>query len=142
MKATKDHISLKTAKLLKDCVVKSKYMYGEVWTGDTDNSVLKENIIKQEDGLICYVKLIKKLEISQGIVQCPAFTWQEILWEHAELFFGRKTISTDLFFENLNRYSQRSYERHGEVILHLLQQKKYDKADEYFREHCILINNK
>lgn len=142
MKATKDHISLETAKLLKDCGVESKYMYGEVWTGDTDNSVLKENIIKQEDGLICYVKLIKKLEISQGIDQYPVFTWQEILWEYAEEFFGKKIINTDLFFENLNRYSQRAYERHGEVILHLLQQNKCDKADEYFREHCILINKK
>lgn len=137
MKATKDHISFETAKLLKDCGVESKYMYGEVWTGDTDNSVLKENIIKQEDGLICHVKLIKKLEISQGIVQCPAFTWQEILWEYAEDFFGCETIHINGMDTGFGDYLEKPRE-----ILKFLQQKKYILADEYFREHCILINNK
>lgn len=65
MKATKDHISLETAKSLKDCEVKSKYVcnadYGE--------------IANRRDDLHPITNLY------------PAYTWQEILWEYPEDFF-------------------------------------------------------
>lgn len=98
MKATKDHISFETAKLLKDCGIKNKY-------------VMRDNY--------------------------PAFTWQEILWEHAEKFFGSETIHINGMDTGFGDYLEKPRE-----ILKLLQKKKYDKADEYFRKHCILINNK
>ena len=51
-----------------------------------------------------------------------AFTWQEILWEYEEkLFEGGEII------------------KHTQEILLMIQAKLYKKADEYFREHCILI---
>jgi len=133
MEATKDHISLETAKLLKDCGVESKYIFQPSIAGCY-------NGIYETSGGFAFLpgeKAQLKPEYSY-----PAFTWGEILWEYAGEFFGKKTISTDLFFENLNRYSQRAYECHGEVILHLLQKKKYDEADEMFKETCVLINNK
>lgn len=86
MKATKDHISLETLNLLKEC----------------------------------------------GVNEDTPFTWQEILWEYAENFFG----------SNLIHYNNITWIQRTRDILSLLQQKKYDEADEYFREHCILINNK
>ena len=111
MKATKDHISLETAKLLKDCGVESKEYYLCIGFYETDNTIeyyIEDWIIDDESG------------------DHPAFTWQEILWEYNEIFFN-------------NEYLQKSTTLITQTILTLLQQKKYEEADLYFREHCILI---
>ena len=110
MQATKDCISLETAKLLKDCRIENKYYFVEC-------------------------KITKEVMIYRGCEKWknnwyypslyPAYSWQEILWEHVEEFFGKQSE------EN---FSACAY------VLCLLQQKKYQEADKYFREHCILIS--
>lgn len=93
MKATKDYISLETAKMLSDGskMINEKVFYNVMWD------------------------------------ELPPYSWQEILWEYPEEFFN-------------NKYIQKSYTTITETILSLLQQKKYEEADLYFRENCILIS--
>lgn len=107
MKATKDHISLETATPLKDCGVPSKFGYSRTAFFNTDSNSSSWN---------------EEWQIDEEHHEFPAFTWGEILWEHAEKFFGDE-----------NPYEQ------TQEILFLIQQKKYDKADLYFRQNCILI---
>jgi len=112
MKANKTHISLETAKLLKDCGVES-----EQWFVNTRLSSSNPDYRVSDCG-------------GDSGSDYPAYTWQEILWENAEKFFGR------------NNGYYRLEDKHNEVaedILYLLQQKKYEEADEYFRKNCILI---
>ena len=122
MKATKDHISLETAKLLKDCgvhtVVKSKYVY---WKDNTPDCewVLSEG--KYTPKTVEYKYILR------------AYTWQEILWEHAEKFFGKELITFGKY------YLDQACLIHPVHLLRYLQERKYDEADEYFRKHCILI---
>lgn len=113
MKANSTHISIETAKLLKDCGVRASNhfsgFYGFYEKGSPDKS----------------------------FGELPAYTWQEILWEHAGEFFGKE----------IKNFVNDSYEwgmwegcaYHSFQILALLQQKKYNEADEYFRKNCILI---
>jgi len=118
MKANKTHISLETAKMLKDCgVVVTQYFTKYFYEDKTETlwEILQPQILPD------------KYETSEFY---PAYTWQEILWEHAEEFFGNKMVS----------YSEDANEMYPRETLHLLQQQKYDEADLYFREHCILIN--
>jgi hypothetical protein len=108
MEANSTHISLETAKLLKDCKIESEYKF---FFDNYDKGELKCSISNNEHFL-------------QNIVRTyPAYTWQEILWENNEVFF-------------INPYK---YDWNTKIILDLLQQKKYDEADKYFRENCILI---
>ena len=118
MKATKTHISLETAKLLKDCGVESC----STWVKDYDDvkgwKVFRygEVIGEQYD-----YGFFDKDNLHSWNEFYPAYTWQEILWDNNRDF---------LLDDDCNH------------ILILLQQKKYEEADKYFREHCMLINNK
>lgn len=108
MKATKDYISLETAKLLKDCGIDSKYYY-TMW--HWGNLYINQKISFSRSEWNMY----------------PSFTWQEILWENEKKFFWE--IDTHLIWS-----CQRT-------IFLFLTEKKYDEADKYFRENCILIKN-
>lgn len=123
MKANNTYISLETAKLLKGCGVESEYKFF------FDNYDEKE--------LSCSISNNKHF-LEYIIRTYPAFTWQEILWGHAEKFFGNTFIfeSKDINGDNVNNFA---WSYHSENILSLLQQLKYEEADEYFRESCILI---
>ena len=155
MKANKTHISLETAKLLKDCGVESEYYWQESlimsslisdlrkgigWTGNWYLKEAKYASIEDED------------KIYEGHLY-PAYTWGEILWENAEKFFGgdRKEIvfngkNYSVLVEDVEPYKSKEpigypYDNKYNPttkILKLLQQKKYKEADLYFREHTIL----
>lgn len=112
MKANSTHISLETAKLFKcncDSIRREKkYIETNQCGEDFEFEVLSEEEICE-------------LDVETGEFY-PCFSWQEILWEHTEEFFG-----CDI--EN------------AEILLKLLQEKKYEEADLCFRKHCILIKN-
>ena len=129
MEATKDFISLETAKLLKDCGVESKFVY-------TKSGVIEYD----KQGYFQYFATYK----------LPAYTWQEIE-DNTELFFG---IESYYFRKTIDfKIPQKESERikapiqgiddftDTEYILFLRQQKKYKEADQYFRYNCILIKN-
>jgi hypothetical protein len=118
MEATKDHISLETAKLLKDSGIESEYYYVHDLWGGLENEIKKGN--RPEGGYSWSVY--------------PAYTWQEILWEYPQEFFGEKKWKAT--------YPSGGYcDEAGYLadIMNLLQQKKYKEADQYFRDNCILI---
>jgi len=77
--------------------------------------------------------------------------WSEILWEHAEEFFGEEDVCGvcgDIWekpcwcdrHEGLGAIPKCDYI--ARQILTLLQKKKYEEADLYFRNACILIKSK
>ena len=129
MKATKDHISLETAKMLKNCGIEGKYFFCRLRSGshvplseciwsDLSFELGKSYFI--EDGENIFYR--DDRENPREAENIPAFTWQEILWEYEEkLFEGGEIV------------------KHTQKILLMIQAKLYKKADEYFREHCILI---
>lgn len=141
MNATIDHCSLETGKLLSDCGVESKYIFiDEIFR---DDGRYYTHIILREELFGLNVNKIY-----------PAYTWQEILWEHAEEFFGDKEMDTDLYYcsrvwqaWNYGTMTKNDFEEnlepafvlHTNQIIKILQQKKYDEADLYFRENCVLI---
>ncbi|MBL7052082.1 MAG: hypothetical protein ISS01_03240, partial [Nanoarchaeota archaeon] len=119
MKANKTHISLETAKLLKDCGVESEYYWQESlimsslisdlrkgigWTGNWYLKEAKYASIEDED------------KIYEGHLY-PAYTWGEILWENAEKFFGEQ----DICFPS--KYAENHFV--ASILINLLQQKKY-----------------
>ena len=112
MKANNTHISLETAKLLKDC----KVACGQVYSPYLNGWIIE---LTENAGTT----------ISQ---QLPAYTWQEILWEYPTEFFGNVGWDGDDGYVNDSEY-------YTTEILYLLQQKEYDKADKYLQDHCILI---
>lgn len=119
MNATKDHISLETAKMLKDCELNYDCTYVENYDDVIGWSVYREGEVTGEQydyGFFSSEKLHHWKEFY------PAFTWQEILWEHEENFFEAGEIV-----------------KHTQKILLMIQAKLYNEADEYFREHCVLI---
>ena len=120
MEANKDHISLETAKLLKDCGVESENLFIEY-----KNSFNIRNKTKLECLFLIH------LSGTYNRVY-PAYTWQEILWEHAEEFFGEDYVYC-------GGYSLPAFKEFPKDIILLLQQKKYKEADEYFRKNCIFI---
>jgi hypothetical protein len=139
MKANITHISFETAKLLKYCKVGVQNEWYFILFND--NSTQSFNS-KYENGDW----------IQNDVI--PAYTWQEILWEYPKEFFGDKLINNkywedkydvfdgvDYYYDGGNElsYTEIAYKRHSRIIVNLLQQKKYDEADEYFRSHCILI---
>ena len=103
MEANKTHISLETAKLLRDCEVESEYIFVTI----------------------------------NYEIRFPAYTWSEILWENAEKFFGEEYLDNEVKNIKRPRYVVISIK-----ILYILQQKKYEEADDYFREHCLACQNK
>lgn len=148
MKANKDHISLETAKLLKDCGVESEC----VWIHH--HFATFEQKPKLQEGWS--VRKGTSLRVMSNEL-LPAFTWGEILWERAKEFFGSELIEFryedgDELYDFLGgdlrypysegacmeftckEYSYRAFE-----ITLLLQEANYEGADLYFREHCILI---
>lgn len=114
-KANSTHISLETAKLLKDCAVKSKYKFftGE-WTTKKD---IFGNEIINNIGIVSTYEDQHKYGYEDWCL--PAYTWQEILWEYSRAFGIDFEQSVD--------------------ILAMLKIKEYDEADQYFRDFCILI---
>lgn len=117
--ANKDHISLETAKLLKDCGVESRWYWGI------------ESGINNYPPRICTD--LSKWDADNMVPVCSAYTWGEILWEHAERFFDgywRATYRAGGYFDDAGLTAG---------LLNLLQEKKYEAADEYFRNNTILI---
>jgi hypothetical protein len=122
MKANNTHISLETARLLKDCGIKSSLAWNtdKAFIGDWGMySAIRRNLPHEQEGY--------------SIDQYPAYTWQEILWEYPEKFFGKP-------FDFEDDTGDFTYHMATRDILHFLQHKQYDEADKYFRENCILIN--
>ena len=126
--ANETYISLETAKLLKDCGVESKMYF---------NSKGKTTKVKNVYKTITYVSEYDSVEDEKRLIRInlPAFSWQEILWEHAEEFFPEYKDGQDNNFA----YSRSARFTILPRILELLQEKKYEEADLYFREKCILI---
>lgn len=118
MKATKDHISLETAKLLKDCGMESKFLY------------IYELLSKEEYELILTEEYCTTNQVY------PAYTWQEIE-DNAELFFGKKLVDDGMFFITGDSKTE-AYILHIHKILDYRLDKKYVEADLYFREHNII----
>lgn len=111
MKANKTYISIDTARLLEDCCIDSKYIYYPYDFQENYKIISLEDIM----GL-------------SGEDVYPAFTWQEILWEYPQDFFGYSAIDE-------SKHIYIAFE-----IIRLLQQKKYNEADLCFRKNCILLN--
>jgi hypothetical protein len=117
MKANSTHISLETAKLLKDCELESKL----VWCKNEANRYyIPAKPITRE-----------KSNENAWSIPYPAYTWQEILWEYPQEFFGEDAYDTFGGYCHTCRFTV--------DILDFLQDKEYDKADKYFRDNCILI---
>jgi len=119
MKANETHISLETAKLLKDYKVNSKYIFCSIGVKIGCNTL--------ENQIYGYKRRIKNnVKFAHIVPIYPAYTWDEILWKNDCKFF-------------INEYK---FDLNCEAILHLLQQRKYEEADLYFRERCVfkLIN--
>jgi len=126
MKATKDHISLETAKLLKDCGVESKDTYQMQFALSYYTTIGKSGYGLKD-------KILR--EIGED-VEFPAFSWQEILWEYPKSFFGGKNH----YQVTINSSPESGFDYIATEILILLQQQKYDEADLYFRKNCILTH--
>lgn len=87
--ATKDHISLETAMLLKDCGVESKYYWVTIYDKENINFKNKypsSSVVEGIDNARGYMMSYEQVDIY------PAYTWQEILWEHTDKFFGKEKI--------------------------------------------------
>ena len=124
MKTNETHTSLETGKLLKDCEINSKYSF-------IDN---EGKYIFANNGFI----LLETRLINNEKEFYPAFTWQEILWEYPEKFFGENFVNPPNWWGEGVQNMQ--YKFATIYIFNLLQDKKYNEADLYFRENCILIN--
>jgi hypothetical protein len=144
--ANETRIGLETAKLFKDCGVKSKYFLVDdrKVSSTIDIAILKDGCLYDVKGAWGGITL------KSGYYNAyPAYTWQEILWEHADEFFG-KMVCNDrcmTFDETISlpeglvtKWTVR--DDHEMRILKWLQQKQYDIADKYFRSNCILITKK
>ena len=151
MKTNKTHISLETGKLLKDCGVESKMAYIK-----EDSEYIAVNIEHWEvvDGEWgdCRDIVFKETEDSFEIQGFYAYTWQEILWENAKKFFSYEDLQIGHWSRCETVQNQDGTISLGKVvaqgardksitteILDLLQQNKYEEADEYFRKVCVLI---
>lgn len=126
MKANSTHISLETAKLLKDCGVDSEYYYyqNELIHNELFYKIYNEHKGMGIYGVQCQHKMMSKCY--------PAYTWQEILWEYPQEFFGKCSEAVIPSAGYCDEAGCPAY------LLALLQQKKYDEADKYFQDHCIL----
>ena len=119
MKANENYISLETGKLLKDCGLESEWYFNKYKARDFNlDNIDKSKYADNKQDWECY----------------PAFTWWEILWKYPKQLLGSKRSGFNEGVLDRNFYTL--------YILRFLQQEQYDQADQYFREHCILINNK
>lgn len=133
MEATKQHISLETGKLLRFCGVKNSL----VFTNECDYEYLDNGftIVKPKENKYIVLKLFReRFDLRVGI-EYPAFTWQEILWEYPDKFFGDNPITNN--YKSIN--DKKIYWYKTKFILNLLQKNEYTNADLYFRKNCILI---
>jgi len=123
MEATKDHISLETAKLLKNCGVESGSWWILYKEGKRNWEVVDRDMTDPNEWTDFY----------------PAYTWQEILWEYPEQFFSEEITDMTIAPLGIGHYADI---RHiiASNIVRLLQKKAYNKADQYFRKNCVLIN--
>ena len=141
MKANENYISLETAKLLKDCGL---YHYSGTYTniseiGDYDYySIIEKDIsLRTEYDHGTYMDCLYRngniggMGLDRGAEVYPAFTWWEILWKYPKQLLGSKRSGFNEGVLDRNFYTL--------YILRFLQQEQYDQADQYFREHCILI---
>jgi len=137
MEANSTHISLETAKLLKGCGVESE----KYWCYRSTNVPCGiYDVLSYEESVLIDVE-------SKGRISCriaPAYTWQEILWEHAVEFFGKirhcaegLVVRTYSNTDECVAFTTTEYIERN--LLFLLQKQKYEEADEYFRKNCILI---
>jgi hypothetical protein len=113
MNANSANISLETAILLKDCEIENEKYFlkdGEFW------------LVLEEEHSPMFID--SEGECVDEVEIYPAFTWQEILWEFQEEFFKDTGWAT----------------HHTLCILRLLQEKKYEEADLYFRKNCTFLN--
>ena len=118
MEANKTHISSETAKLLEGCGIESIYRIFDI-TGKGHYVFARYDMIEAKEH--------------------PTYTWQEILWEHPEKFFGEGT--TQECTRRGGYITRPKTIVYGNQVLIFLQQKKYEEADLYFRKNCILIGN-
>lgn len=125
-KANETHISLETAMLLKGCGVESKMYYVDlgVTPFEPDEPYIEVWSIEPSEDLT-------DDDIKSSY---PAYTWQEVLLE-AKTFFGSEWIKHRDWY---NGGEYRAYIIISEKLLRLLQQKKYEEADLYFRKNTIL----
>ena len=125
MQANETHISLETAKLLKGCGIEWYRFFVEDWYWDRDFASPCFWYDRSEYPWYGNYK---------NVIQ--TYTQQEILREYAEEFFGieQKYWDDQDYFDNLFNIQSKT-----KKILELLQQKKYQEADLFFRKHCVLI---
>lgn len=117
MNANRKFTSFETNKLLKGCSVESEYVYLQHKANDT---IIFTN--KRCDYENNFGNNYNKEELNDF----PAFTWNEILWECSdEILFGKYFHYTYIIVD----------------ILIFLNEKEYDKADEYLREKYIELEN-
>lgn len=93
MKATKEHISLETGKLLKFCGVTNSL----VFTNECDYEYLDNGltIVKPKENKYNVTKPFLERFVLRFGSEYPAFTWQEILWEYPDKFFGDELITNN-----------------------------------------------
>lgn len=146
MNADKNGIGIEAAKLSRLHGIESRNSY--MW-----NYIQKKYELQD----IKYTKELIKLEIRNKTF--PAYTWQEILWEHAVEFFGEKIEKCDECGSSGGRLYQDYYgckneKCLGEIdtimmgwqdaslrILKELQKENYEEAEKLFIDNCILLNN-
>lgn len=119
MRANETHISLETAKLLKNCEVESEYWYLCIDDGLGEHPHgVEVTKLTSADFSVDWARTTCR-------DSCRAYSWQEIEG-NANKFFNMET--------------KESYCYELSKMKLFLQQKKYEEADIYFRENCILIN--
>lgn len=125
MEATKDNISLETAKLLKDYNLFSQWKY----CIGGDKCETEYTLIHEDDDGASYTD------------RYPAYSWWDILRKYPEKFFWHEINSFNRakYIWMWNWLITNNYRWCCINILLLLQQKDYEQADLYFRHSCILI---
>lgn len=117
MQATADHLSLETCKLLKDCGVESEYWY-----------------ILHKDGKKCW-DIVDRESVgpNEWTDFCSAYTWSDVLWKHADKFFGSSFVRLGRSILDEASLIVPCY------ILRCLKEGDYERADQMFKDKCILI---
>lgn len=132
MKADKNGIGLETAKLLERWEIPPRKEYCVLMDIRFDKLEKDISLIKQ--GTRPFYKFDYKKYPGNNYYEAyyPAYTWQEILWVHAEEFFGKKYVCS-------GGCSVPAYVYYSKIILVQLQRKEYQKAEQIFIDNCILL---
>lgn len=117
MQATADHLSLETCKLLKDCGVESSLWW---------HYYVSDNLYIAGT---CWMDL-DPLESDAAI---PCYTWSDVLWKHADKFFGSSFVRLGRSILDEASLIVPCY------ILRCLKEGDYERADQMFKDKCILI---